>query len=454
MNKPAKNDSPLTDISASESLLRSQVEMILETARELGATAAEVAVSQDLGLSVTARMGELETVEFNQDRGFGITVYLDDCKGVASTSDVSREAVVDVVKAALNIARYTQPDPCNGLAASELMASNLPDLDIYHPWQITVEDATSQALACEAEAMAFDKRIVNSDGATVASQLSCLAYGNSHGFLESFLSSRHSLGLAVIANDEGGMQKDYWYTVGRRPGDLENGLLVGQEAARRTVARLGSRGFDAGKLPVLFSAQMSAGLIGSLLGSLMGGALYRNASFLTDSMGSKVARDDISIIEYPHLKCAMGSAGFDGDGVATSSKEFIKKGVVNSYILSAYSARRLGMQTTGNSGGVRNVRIEGELSTFSQLLKQMGSGVMITQLMGQGVNTVTGDYSRGASGFWVENGEIAFPIENFTIASNLKDMFLGVAGIGNDVDLRGNVCCGSLLIGEMTIANG
>ena len=454
MNKPAKNDSPLTDISASESLVRNQVEMILETARDLGATAAEVSVSQDLGLSVTARMGELETVEFNQDRGFGITVYLDDCKGVASTSDVSRESVVDAVKAALNIARYTQPDPCNGLADSELMASKMPELDIYHPWSITVEDATSQALACEAEAMAQDTRINNSDGATVTSQLGCLAYGNSHGFLGSFLSSRHSLGLAVIATEEAGMQKDYWYTMSRRPEELEDSLSVGREAARRVLARLGCRNFEPGKMAVLFSPQMAAGLIGSLLGALMGGALYRNVSFLTDSMGSKVARDDISILEYPHLQGAMGSAAFDGDGVATSSKAFIKNGIVNSYILSAYSARRLKMQTTGNAGGVRNVRIEGELSSFSELLKQMGSGVLVTQLMGQGVNAVTGDYSRGASGFWVENGELAYPIENFTVASNLKDMFLGVAGIGSDVDLRGNICCGSLLIDEMSIATG
>jgi len=454
MNNPAKNDSPLTDISASENMLRSQVEMILETARELGATAAEVSVSQDFGLSVTARMGELETVEFNQDRGFGITVYVDECKGVASTSDVSCESVNDAVKAALNIARFTQPDPCNGLAAPELMAEKLPELDIYHPWSISVEGATSRALACEAEAMAQDKRISNSDGATVASQLGCLAYGNSHGFLGSFLSSRHSLGLAVIANEKSGMQKDYWYTTSRRSEDMEDELSVGREAARRVLARLGCRGFKAGKMPVLFSPQMAAGLIGSLLGALMGGALYRNVSFLTNSMGNKVARDDISIREYPHLQRAMGSAGFDGDGVATSSKAFIKKGVVDNYILSAYSARRLSMQTTGNAGGVRNVRIEGELSPYSELLKQMGSGVMVTQLMGQGVNAVTGDYSRGASGFWVENGELAYPIENFTIASNLKDMFLGVAGIGNDVDLRGNICCGSLLIDEMTIATG
>ncbi|MBV1906773.1 MAG: metalloprotease PmbA [Pseudomonadales bacterium] len=454
MNIPAKNDSPLADISASQSLVRDQVEFILETAKRLGASAAEVSVSQDVGLSVTARMGELETVEFNQDRGFGVTVYVDDRKGVSSTSDISSEAVTDTVKAALNIAKYTQGDPCSGLADADKLATDIPELDVFHPWEINAKDATKLALDCESQAMGMDKRINNSDGATLASHQSCRAYGNSNGFLGSYLSSRHSLAIAVIATDAAGMQKDYWYTVSRRAEDLENAQDVGQEAARRAVARLGSRSFAPGRMPVLFSPQMSTGLIGSLLSALAGGALYRNMSFLTESMGTKVAQQDLSIVEYPLLQRAMGSAGFDGDGVATSSKAFIKNGIVNSYILSTYSARRLSLESTGNAGGVHNVSIEGALSSLSKLLKQMGTGVMVTQLMGQGVNAVTGDYSRGASGFWIENGEIAYPIENFTIASNLKDMFLGVAGLGTDVDLRGNIRSGSILVDEMTVATG
>lgn len=440
------------DLRESEPALKVLVGDILEMAMREGASAAEVSASEDVGLSVTVRKGELETVEFNQDRGFGITVYCGKRKGSASTSDSSPGSIRETVRAARNIARHTQEDPCCGLADGQLMARRLPALDLYHPWQLDAGSAEKLALACEAAGMGHDPRIVNSDGAQVSTQQSCRVYGNTNDFLGSHVGTRHSLSCMLIGEDDAGMQRDYWYTVAREPQRLENPDAVGVEAARRTVARLSPRKTATGRFPVLFVPQMAAGLVGHLIGAISGSALYRNASFLPDSLGETVTAAHLSIREEPHLRGQMGSAAFDGDGVATRAKAFVDNGVVRNYVLSSYSARKLKMTTTGNAGGVFNVTVTGETRPVPALYAAMNRGLVVTELMGQGVNSVTGDYSRGASGFWVDNGQIAYPVDEITIASNLRDMYLNVELIGDDVDERGNIRAPSVLVGEMTLA--
>jgi PmbA protein len=397
-------------------------------------------------------MGALETVEFNQDRGFGITVYVGARKGSASTSDSSRGAIEETVRAAMNIARHTQEDPYNGLADPDLMPKAVPDLDLFHPWEMDPARAEALALACEAAGRGFDPRIVNSEGAHVSSYQACRVYGNSHGFIGSYLGTRHGLSCSLIAQDHHGMQRDYWYTQARDPAGLEAPEAIGAEAARRTVARLSPRSVATGRFPVLFSPQMAGGIVGSLLGALSGGAQYRKASFLLDSLGQTVASPHLSLLERPHLRNRIGSAAFDGDGVATSAKAFVEQGVARNYILSAYSARRLGMTPTGNAGGVHNLLVAGDTRPVAELMRIMSRGLLVTELMGQGVNGVTGDYSRGASGFWIEDGAIAFPVDEITIAGNLREMLQDVVHIGDDPDERGNICAPSLLIGSMTIA--
>ena len=410
-------------------------------------------MSGDVGLSVVVRNRELETVEFNNDRGFGITVYAGSRKGSASTSDSSDGAIVDTVRAALNIARYTEEDPCSGLAEAELMARDLPDLDLYYPWKIDVEHAQAIALESEAVALDFDPRIVNSEGAQVTSQRSYRVYGNSHGFLEGVAATRHSTSCVVIAQDGNGMQRDYWYTVARDPSELESHVEIGKTAAERTLARLGSRPIATGTFPVLFNPQMATGLIGHLIGAISGGSLYRKASYLLDSLGKTVIAPTITLAERPHIAKALGSAGFDGEGVATRAKGFVENGVVSSYVLGSYSARRLGMQTTANAGGVFNLEVAcDDRATPEELMQQMGTGLVVNELMGQGINLVTGDYSRGAGGVWVENGKPVHPVSEATIAGNLNDIFSGIVGVGDDVDRRGNVHCGSLLVKAMTVA--
>ena len=425
---------------------------ILDAARRQGATASEVSASVEAGLSVNVRMGALETVEFNQDRGFGITVYVGDRKGSASTSDSRPEAIAETVRAALNIARYTQPDRWNGLADAALMPKTLPDLDLYHPWDLDPARAEAFAAACEAAGRAADKRIINSEGAGVSSHRACRVYGNSNGFIGSVVTTRHGLSCALIAEDTGGMQRDYWYTQSRDPAALDAPEAVGREAARRTLARLGPRQVATGRFPVLFGPNMAAGLIGSLLGALAGGAQYRKASFLLDSLGQQVASPILSLIERPHLPGRIGSAAFDGDGVATAEKAFLQNGVVQHYVLSAYSARRLGLAPTGNADGVHNLHVLGEARPVPALLATMGRGLIVTELMGQGVNGVTGDSSRGAAGFWVENGEIAWPVDEITIAGNLRDMLSDIVALGDDPDTRGNLWSPSILIGGMMVA--
>lgn len=438
------------DLDAS---LKDLVAGILDEAKRQGASAAEVSAGDSTGLVVSVRRGELETVEFTNDRGFGITVYVGARKGSASTSDAGPEAVRETVRAAVNIARFTEEDPCNGLADAELMARALPDLDLDHPWEVDVPRATERALEAESAALAHDPRIVNSEGADVATHRGCHVYGNSHGFLEASSGTRHTAGCSVIAEDAGGMQRDHWYTVSRVPEDLENAADLGREAARRAVARLGRRPVATGSYPVLFAPTEAGGLIGNLLTAISGGVLYRKASYLVGSLGRQAVARGITLAEEPHRRKGLGSAAHDGDGVATRAKAFIDDGVVASYILGSYSARRLGMTTTGNAGGVFNLDLKTELRPPAALMRDMGTGLLVIGLIGQGVNLVTGDYSRGASGIWVENGEPRHPVDEVTIAGNLDDMFKGIVGCGDDIDRRGNIHTGSLLIREMTVAN-
>jgi PmbA protein len=428
------------------------VDDVLARASGHGADAAEVGVSEDAGLSVSVRLGQLETVEFNHDRGFGITVYFDGHKGSASTSDTTPAAVAATVKAACDIARFTAADPCNGLAEAERMARVMPDLDLDHPWGLSPDDAEEIARASEAAARAFDARIVNSEGAAVTTHQTLSLYGNSHGFRGSVLATRHSQSCAVIASAGDGMQRGHWYTLARDAHALESCEAVGRAAARRAVAKLAPRRVPTGRYGVLFAPETAVSLIGHLIAALSGGALYRRASFLVDSIGRRVLPRGFSLIERPHLPGALGSAAFDADGVATSEKSFVADGVIASYVLGTYSARRLGLVTTGNAGGVHNPTLEAPRERPTALLERLQRGLLVTELMGQGVNLVTGDYSRGVAGFWVEDGAIVHPVEEITVAGNLATMLEDIVAVGDDVDPRFNVRCGSLLIDEMTVA--
>ena len=442
----------MLDLGGSEDRLKSLVADILGEAQRRGASAAEVSASEDIGLGVTVRMGELETVEFNHDRGFGITVYFGKRKGSASTSDSSPDAIVETVAAAANIARYTQEDNCAGLAEASLMAVVLPDLDLFHPWEIDPEGAEALARTCEAAGLEMDSRIDNSEGAQVTSQLACRVYGNSHGFMGSYSGTRHGFSCVLIARDGNGMQRDYWYDVARNPAALGSAEVVGREAARRSLARLSPQAVTTGQFPVIFNPQAAAGLAGHLLGALSGGALYRKASFLLDSLGTLVAAPHLNLIEHPHLVGELGSAGFDGEGVATREKAFVADGVVENYVLSSYAGRKLGMPTTANAGGVFNLTVSGATRPAAQMIKDVDEGLFVTDLMGQGVNAVTGDYSRGAAGFWIKNGELAHPVDEITIAANLKDMLRDIVCVGDDLDTRGNLRTPSVLVEKMMIA--
>lgn len=441
------------DAAAQQTLLETRAQMALELARRLGADACEVGASVDQGVGVSVREGEVETVELSRDQGIAVTVYLGSRKGSASSTDAGEASIRAVVEKAIAIARHTGEDPAAGLADAELMATELPDLDVHHPWPLSTEEAIELALACES-AGRQRPGIRSSDGASLSSGEGVRVYANSHGFLGSQRGSRHSLSCMLIAGDEGGMQRDYDYSSARNPRDLLAPEKVGESAAERTLRRLGARRPATGRMPVLFDPTLASGLVGSLMGAIAGGALYRQASFLCDRLGEPLFPEWFSLQERPMEVGAMASSPFDGDGVQTRDNVFIENGRLASYMLSAYSARRLGMQTTGNAGGARNLRIEAPLASREELLARMGRGVLVTELMGQGVNAVTGDYSRGAAGFWVENGEIQHPVEEFTIAGNLEAMFKGLSGIGSDTDTRGSIHTGSWLIGEMTVAGG
>jgi PmbA protein len=441
------NDTPF-DIERSLNV----VEDMLAEARKLGASAAEAGVSVEAGLSVNVRLGEVDTLEHNRDKGLGITVYVGKRKGSASTSDFSPKAIRETVKAACDIARFTEEDNYAGLADATMMATEILDLDLYHPWHINAEQAIALAQECESAGREADPRISNSEGASVSSHDGLRVYGNSHGFRGHFLSSRHSLSCTLIGQDEAGMQRDYWYTVARDPASLETAEGVGHKAAERTVARLGARRLDTRQVPVIFQAEVARGLLGHLLRALSGGSLYRKASFLLNQLGQQIFPSNVRIDERPHLPGALGSVPFDNEGVATRARDIVQHGMLQGYVLDSYAARRLGMQTTGNAGGVHNLFISHDEVSFEDLCRHMDTGLIVTEVMGQGINIVTGDYSRGASGFWVENGEVQYPVEEITLASTLQAIFSGVQAIANDVDRRGNICSGSWLIDQMTVA--
>lgn len=433
-------------------VLAELVGQILDEARGQGASAAEAGVSMEAGLSATVRLGEVETLEYHRDRGLGVTVYFGQRKGSASTSDLDPKAVRETVRAACDIARYTGEDDCAGLADAALLASEVPDLDLYHPWDLHAERAIELARDCEDAARAFDSRIDNSEGASVSSHQGLRVYGNSLGFVGGYPSTRHSLSCAVLGRHGDQMQRDYWYTVSRVADELEPPAQVGRKAAERTVQRLGSRRLSTRQVPVVFAADVASSLIGHFVAAVRGGSLYRKSSFLLDYLGKPVFRSWMAIYERPHRKRALGSAPFDNEGVATSDRDLIRDGILQGYVLDSYSARKLGMQTTGNAGGVHNLTVESGSHDLAGLLRQMGTGLLVTELMGQGINPVTGDYSRGAAGFWVEGGEIQYPVEEITVAGNLKDMFSQLAEVGNDVERRGNIHTGSVLIETMTVA--
>ena len=432
--------------------LREIVAQALETARTYGASASEVALSRSAGLDVNVRLGEVETIEHTRDNSLGVTVYFGNSRGSASSTDFRPPAVRETVEAACRIARHTAQDEFAGLADAERMAVDPPDLDLFHPWSITADEAISLALETETAARDHDARITNSDGASVSRHDGDFVYGNSHGFLEGCSSSRNSLSCVVIAEDSSGMQRDYWYSTGRDPAGLEPASQIGLTAARRTISRLGARKLDTCNAPVLYEADIARGVIGHFISAVRGPNLYRKASFLVDRLGERVMADHLRIHEQPHLRGALASAAFDGEGVATTPRDLVSAGVLQGYVLDSYSARKLGVSTTGNAGGVHNLTVDAGSKSFEALLAEMGTGLLVTELMGMGINIVTGDYSRGASGFWVEGGEIAYPVEEITIAGNLADMFLGIREVGSDVDSRGSIRTGSILIEQMTIA--
>ena len=438
-------------LPAQEQLETLVADILAETSAQ-GATSAEAAVSFGSALSVTVRLGEVETLEHHRQRGLAVTIYFGQSRGSASTADWRPEAIRASVQSACAIARHTAADPCAGLADPDRLARAIPDLDLYHPWPLTAEEAIELARECEAAALALDPRIRNSEGGSVASHAGVMVYGNSHGFCGGYSTTRHSLSCSVIAQDENGMQSNHWYTVARNGNDLETRVVVGQKAARRALRRLGSRRLETRQVPVLFAPELARGLIGHFVAAIRGGALYRKASFLLDRLDTPVFPAFVTIRERPHWPRAMASAPFDSEGVATADRDLVSGGVLRGYVLDSYSARRLGMETTGNAGGTHNLIVEPGPLGREALLRQLDTGLWVTELLGHGVNPVTGDYSRGASGFWVEQGEVRFPVHEITIAGNLDAMFKSIVAVGNDVDARGGIRCGSLLVERMTVA--
>ena len=442
--------------SYSPEALRQLAQDVLDHAAKIGATACEVDVSEGMGQSVTVRRQEADTIEYNRDKGLGVTVYVGQRRGHASSSDFQPAAVKATVDAALSIARFTAEDDCAGLPDKALLANQPMELDLFHPWDVSVEASIDIARRCEQAAFDVSPLIKNSEGASVSAQQSHFVSANSLGFMGGFATTRHYVSCSVIAGEGDDMQRDDWYATRRDASLFPDPATIGDYAARRALSRLNGRKLKTRKCPVIFEAPLAAGLIGSFVHAVSGGALYRKTSFLLDSLGKKVFPDFVQISELPHLRGAASSTPFDDDGVATHDREVVHNGVLQGYFLSTYSGRKLGLPTTGNAGGSHNLRItSGKRAAkldLNGLLRQMGTGLLVTELMGQGVNYVTGDYSRGAAGYWVENGVIAYPVEEITIAGNLKDMFLSIAAIGNDLETRGSKHVGSILIDRMTIA--
>ncbi|MEZ5565559.1 MAG: metalloprotease PmbA [Gammaproteobacteria bacterium] len=435
-----------------QSILSEKVSDVLRLAKELGASQAEATASFGSGFSVNVRMREVETLRHQRDQGLGITVWLGNRKGSASTSDLRIDAIHESVRKACALARYGAEDPASGLADAERLATTVPALDLHHRWDIDPAAAIELAMACEAGALDFDPRISNSEGASVSTSEGLRVYGNSHGFLGGYPESDHSISCSVVAAENGAMETDYEYAVVRDAADLPLPEAIGREAGRRTVARLGGIKLTTRVAPVLFPARVARGLIGHLLGAISGGALYRKSSYLVGALDTPVFASRVTIDEQPHLAKALASAPFDDEGVATSERRLVDAGVLRGYLLGSYYARKLGMTSTGNAGGAHNVVVHSTAGTFEDLLRTMDRGLVITDLMGSGVNPVTGDYSRGASGFWVENGQVQYPVTEITVAGNLKDMYRGIVGIGSDVDRRGGVLTGSILLEQMTIS--
>lgn len=442
----------VTRTAMSEDELGQLIELALGEARRLGVDQAEVSASHDIGLSATARMGDVENLEYTNDRGIGITVYKDSRKGSASTSDFSKDAILEAVGKARTFATLTAPDEYAGLADADLMCTSKPELDLDHPWPLEADKAVALAIETETAAMQFDKRISNSEGATVSTNRGIHAYGNTQGFIGSHTRTSHSIMAIVLAEADGVMQRDYHYTAARDPGDLEAGVDVGRLAATRVIARLGARKIKTTRAPVLFVPELARGFIGHAIRAISGGAQYRRSSFLLGAAGEQIFPGFVNIKERPHIPKGMASAAFDSEGVATYDRDIVTDGVLQAYVLSSYSARRLGLTTTANAGGAQNLVVPGGGKDLGQLMREMGTGLVVEELIGHGVNAVTGDYSRGAVGHWVENGEVQYPVHEVTIAGNLKSLYQGIAAIGDDQDLRGGIRCGSLLVGEMTIA--
>lgn len=427
-------------------------QIVIEHAMKRGATAADTEISEGTGQNVSVRKGEIETIEYNKDKGASVTVYIGPRRGHASTSDLTEAALKSAVDKALTIAHYTAEDEAAGLPEADRLARNPPDLDLYHPWALSVEEAAERARACEAAALAVDRRLTNSEGANVSTHASHFIYANSLGFCDGYAGSRHGLSVAVIGEDKGAMQRDYWYSSARGSDGLDVPETVGRIAGERTVRRLNGRKLDTRTCPVVFEAPVATGLIGNFVAAVSGGSLYRQSSFLLDSLGKPVFAPHVTIRETPFERGGLGSAPFDSEGVACLERDVVKNGTVEGYFLSTYSARKLGMATTGNAGGSHALAVShGELD-LAGLLREMGTGLLVTELLGQGANLVTGDYSRGAAGFWVENGEIQYPVEEITIAGNLAGMFQGIVAIGRDVERRGSKRVGSILIDRMTVA--
>ena len=432
--------------------LKNRVAEAIDLALASGASQAEAGLSVSQGLSVATRMGTVETIEHQQDNGLGISVYFGRHKANASTSNLDAEAIRKTVEAACDIARYTSEDPCAGLAEPELMATEFPDLDLYHPWDLEPQAVIDLALECENAALEYDPRIVNSEGASVDLNAGVSIYGNSHGFLQAQHKTRHGISCAVVGKSGDSMQRDYWYDISRNPDSLASARSVGETAARRTVRRLDASKLRTQSAPVLFVPELARGLVGSFTAAVGGGAQYRKASFLLDAVGERVFPEFVQLREDPFIPQAMASANYDSEGVATQVNDLVADGVIQHYLLDSYSARKLGLETTGHGNGVHNLIVADSGKSFDECLAAMHRGLLVTELMGMGINIVTGDYSRGAAGFWIENGEIAHPVEEVTIAANLRDMFRGIVEIGKDVDPRGSIRCGSILIDRMTIA--
>jgi len=430
------------------------VRLALAEARRRGAAECEVDASLNQGIAASVRLGEVDTVEYQRDRGLGITVYFGKRKGSASTADLAAGAVRDMVEKACSIARYTAVDDCAGLPDGDTLARNIPDLDLDHPWALAPDEAIKLALACEAAGLAVDARVTNSEGASVTSQRDLRVHGNSLGFLAGFGSTSHSVSCVLLAEEGEDMQRDYWYSTARAREDLQDIEAIGRRAAERAVARLNARKLTTRQAAVLFAPEMARGLFAHFLGAIRGSSQYRKASFLLGAAGEAIFPSFLEMHERPHIKKGLASSPFDDEGVATTDRDLVRAGVLQGYFLGSYSARKLGLKTTGNAGGVHNLMVSGETAApgFDELLSRMGTGLLVTELMGQGVNGVTGDYSRGASGFWVEDGAIAFPVHEVTIAGNLRTMYAQILAVGSDVDRRGGLHTGSVLVERMTIA--